>query len=314
MPAAGPPDLLVGLAQPDDAAVHRLGDGRALIVSLDFFTPIVDDPFDYGQIAAANALSDIYAMGGTPFLALSIAAFPDDLPVEILTRIVQGAAAKVHEAGAVIAGGHSVRDAEPKFGLAVLGFAQENELILKGGARPGDYLYLTKPIGAGVISTALKNERADAADVAAAVASMTQLSARASRAARAAGVRGGTDVTGFSLAGHALEMADAAKARLSIHWPSVPLLPGAVEAARAGFIPGGALANREAFSTRTEGLAALDEAETALLFDPQTSGGLLLAVPRDAERRFLDAASAAGASGLRRIGRVEVGAGLLIQV
>ncbi len=313
MPAAGPPDLLVGLARPDDAAVHRLPDGRALIVSLDFFTPIVDDPFDFGRVAAANALSDIYAMGGTPFLALSIVAFPDDLPVEILTRIVQGAAAKVSEAGAALAGGHSVRDSEPKFGLAALGLALESELILKGGARVGDRLYLTKPIGTGVISTALKNESIGEADVAGAVASMVRLSANASRAARAARVRGGTDVTGFSLAGHALEMAEAAGVRLVIRWPSVPVLGGAREAARDGMVPGGTATNREAFSPRVAGLGALDEVEVSLLFDPQTSGGLLLAVPADCEERFRSAALAEGAE-VWPIGRVEEGAGLMIEV
>jgi selenide,water dikinase len=284
-----------------------------LIVSLDFFTPIVDDPFDYGQIAAANALSDIYAMGGDPFLALSIVGFPADLPVDILTEIVKGAAAKVREAGAVLAGGHSVKDPEPKFGLAVLGMGREDQLILKGGGRPQDRLYLTKPIGAGLLSTALKNQRIREEDLRAAVESMSRLSAGASRAARAAGVRGGTDVTGFSLAGHAVEMAESAGARMVIEWPRVPLLPGARAAARDGQIPGGTGANEETFGPKTAGLSALNDAERALLFDPQTSGGLLLAVPAAAQSRF-EAAAAAEAVTIWPVGRVESGSGVTVEV
>lgn len=311
LPAQPDPHLLVGLSEPDDAAVYRLGDGRALIVSLDFFTPIVDDAFDYGQIAAANAISDIYAMGGQPFLALSIVGFPAHLPVELLTRIVQGAAAKVNEAGAVLAGGHSVRDDEPKFGLAVLGMAQETELILKGGARPGDRLYLTKPLGTGLLGTALKNEALAPDHARGLVESMARLSAPAARAARAAGVRSGTDVTGFSLAGHALEIAAASGARLVVEWGRVPVLPGAREAAAAEMIPGGTWANADAFASRVAGLDALPEAERALLFDPQTSGGLLLAVPPAGEAAFLATLAEAGAPAWH-VGGVEPGSGLAI--
>ncbi len=312
LPDAGGPDLLVGLAQPDDAAVYRLGGGRALVVSLDFFTPIVDDPYDYGQIAAANALSDVYAMGGDPLLALSIAAFPADLPVEILTTIVHGAGVKVREAGAVLAGGHTVRDAEPKFGLCVVGTAREDALITKGGARPGDRLYLSKPLGTGVLSTALKNDRVDAATLRAAVASMAALSGGASRAAVAAGVRGGTDVTGFALAGHALEMAEAAGARLVLEWPLVPVLDGARAAIADGMVPGGTSANEASFAPRVEGLGALPAGERALLFDPQTSGGLLLAVPPAAEDAFRAVAVSEGAA-MTRVGRVEPGRGLRLE-
>ncbi len=313
IPDTGGPDLLVGLSQPDDAAVYRLGGGRALIVSLDFFTPIVDDPFDFGRIAAANAISDVYAMGGDPFLALSIAAFPADLPVDLLTEIVKGAAATVREAGAVLAGGHTVKDPEPKFGLAVLGFADEARLIVKGGARPGDVLYLTKPIGTGVLSTALKNERLAAEPLAAAIASMTRLSGGAARAAVAAGVRGGTDVTGFSLAGHAVEVARASGVRLVVEWPRVPVLAGAREAAHAGQVPGGTWSNEEAFAAAVTGHDALPEVERALLFDPQTSGGLLLAVPAPHEALFRAAAESESVAAAR-IGRVEAGApGLVIE-
>jgi selenide,water dikinase len=312
LPDVGGPDLLVGLAQPDDAAVYRLGGGRALVVSLDFFTPIVDDPYDYGQIAAANAISDVYAMGGDPLLALSIAAFPDGLPLDVLTAIIHGAGAKVQEAGGVLAGGHTVRDAEPKFGLCVVGLAREDALITKGGARPGDALYLSKPLGTGAISTALKSDRIDAGVLRAAVASMAALSGGAARAALAAGVRGGTDVTGFSLAGHALEMASAAGARLVLEWARVPALEGARAAIADGMVPGGTRSNAEAFGARVAGLEALPAAERALLFDPQTSGGLLLAVPAAAETIFRAAARSEGAT-VVRIGRVVEGAGLLVE-
>lgn len=312
LPDTGGPDLLVGLTAPDDAAVYRLGGGRALVVSLDFFTPIVDDPHQFGQVAAANALSDLYAMGADPFLALSIAAFPANLPIEILTRIVTGAAQKVREAGAVLAGGHSVKDNEPKFGLAVLGFAAEDRLILKGGARPGDRLFLSKPIGTGVLSTALKADALDPEACEALIASMTRLSGGIARPAVAAGLRGGTDITGFALAGHAAELAQAAGVRLVLDWSLVPLLPRARELAQAGFVPGGSWSNWEAFSPRIEGLSQLDEAEKALLFDPQTSGGLLLAVPPAQELLFLAGVRAEGAA-VWPVGRVEEGAGLLIE-
>jgi len=312
IPDTGGPDLLVGLARPDDAAVHRLGGGRALIATLDFFTPIVDDPGDFGRVAAANAMSDVYAMGGDPFLALSIAAFPAELPVEILTAIVAGAASKVQEAGAVLAGGHTVKDAEPKFGLAVLGFADENALILKGGARPGDRLYLTKPLGVGVVATALKNERAPEDVARAALGWMTRLSGGPSRAAVAAGVKGGTDVTGFGLAGHALEMAEASGTRFVVEWPKAPLLPGARDLAAAGFVPGGAHDNLAAAAPRIAGLERLAEVDRLLLADPQTSGGLLLAVPPAAETTFRCAAFSEGFE-IWPIGRVEEGAGLAVE-
>ncbi len=312
VPDRGSDRLIVGLAEPDDAAVYRLGDGRALIATLDFFTPIVDDPYEFGQIAAANSISDVYAMGGDPFLALSVASFPDALPAEVLTEIVVGASDKVREAGAVLAGGHSVRDPEPKFGLCVLGFAAEERLILKSGARPGDLLYLTKPLGTGALGTALKNGELDPAHLRPFVASMARLSGGACRAAVAAGVRGGTDVTGFSLAGHALEIAAASGVQLVIAWPEVPLLPGSREAVAADNVPGGTHANDAAFAPRIDGLAALDAVARALLFDPQTSGGLLLAVPPAAEATFLAAARAESVEA-RRVGRVAAGSGLRLE-
>ncbi len=309
---AGGDQLIVGLAEPDDAAVYRLGGGRVLIATVDFFTPIVDDPFAYGQVAAANSISDVYAMGGDPFLALSVAAFPADLPAEVLSEIVAGAAIKVREAGAVLAGGHSVRDAEPKFGLTVLGFAREESLILKRGARPGDLLYLTKPLGTGVLATALKEQALAPEHERELVASMARLSGGASRAAVTAGVRGGTDVTGYALAGHALEMAEASGARLVLEWGRVPLLAFAREAVEREFVPGGTATNEAAFAPRVAGLEQLSETDRALLFDPQTSGGLLLAVPPGAEPVFRAALAAEAAEGCR-IGRVEAGSGLALE-
>ena len=309
---AGGDQLLVGLAEPDDAAVYRLGGGRVLIATVDFFTPIVDDPFAYGQVAAANSISDVYAMGGDPFLALSVAAFPADLPPEILTEVLAGAATKVREAGAVLAGGHSVRDAEPKFGLTVLGFAREDALILKRGARPGDLLYLTKPLGTGVLATALKEEALSPDLERELVASMARLSGGPSRAAVAAGVHGGTDVTGYALAGHALEMAEASVVRVVLEWGRVPLLPSVHELAAQGFVPGGTGTNEAAFAPRVSGLDRLSETDRALLFDPQTSGGLLLAVPPAREAVFRAGLAAEAADGWR-IGRVEAGAGLALE-
>ncbi len=279
------PDLLVGLDHPDDAAVWRLDAERALVATTDFFTPIVDDPYAYGAIAAANALSDLYAMGATPFLALNVANMPPDLPAEILQEIFRGGAEKVREAGAVIGGGHTVQDKEPKYGLVALGMVRQDQLMTKGGARPGDVLWLTKPLGTGVTTTALKRGEASDEDVADAVRWMTRLNRDAARAAVEAGVGGATDVTGYSLLGHAVEMAEASSARLTFHLPSIPFLAGARRYGERGCFSGGSAENQLFFRDRVEIAAAVDETTRWLLFDAQTSGGLLLAVPRE---RVLD--------------------------
>lgn len=304
-------DVLIGLSQPDDAAVYRLGAGRVLIATVDFFTPIVDDPFDYGRIAAVNSMSDVYAMGGDPFLALSVAAFPDELPPEVIVKILHGAATMLQSAGAVLAGGHTVRDKEPKFGLCVMGFADESALITKGGAQPGELLYLTKPLGTGALSTALKRDRLAPEPLASAVQSMATLSRGPARAARRAGVHGGTDITGFSLAGHALEMAAAASVMLTIDWAQVPVLEGARAAIADGCVPGGTTANETSFAPRVHQLDGMPPLERALLFDPQTSGGLLLAVPPTRCDEFERAIAEEGAVAWR-IGRVDAGVGLTI--
>jgi selenide, water dikinase len=273
------PDLLVGLGQPDDAAVWQLDAERALVATTDFFTPVVDDPYDYGAIAAANALSDVYAMGGKPFLALNVAALPPALPVEINGEILRGGAEKVREAGAVLAGGHTVQDQEPKYGLIVLGFVHPQRMISKGGARPGDVLVLSKPLGFGTTTTALKRGLASEADVAEVVGWMKRLNRQASELALAAGVRGGTDITGFSLLGHGAEMAAASGVSLRFSLAKIPFTRGASHYARQWIFPGGTADNRLFFNSQVRFAPQIDEANQMLLFDAQTSGGLLLSVP-----------------------------------
>ena len=275
-PAAG--DLLIGAAEGDDAAVLRLDDERALVLTTDFFTPIVDDPADWGRIAAANALSDVYAMGGRPLFAVNLAAWPGDgLDIAILGQVLRGGAQVAAQAGCFVAGGHTIDDPVPKYGLAVVGLADPARLMTIDRAAPGDELILTKALGTGVIATALKRRAAPADAVLAAVASMTWLNAGASRAALAAGVRAATDVTGFGLLGHLHRMLAASGAAARIDAAAVPLLPGAAELAAAGFVSGGTRANTD----RMRGWAHLQPgipAEIAiLLHDAQTSGGLLLA-------------------------------------
>ena len=274
------PDLLVGLAGPDDAAVWRLDDSRALVVTTDFFTPVVDDAYDYGAIAAVNSLSDIYAMGGTPFLALNIAALPPDLPTDISSDILRGGAEKAREAGVVIAGGHTVQDKEPKYGLVAIGFVDPQKMLSKGGLKVGDALVLTKPLGFGVTTTALKRDQADEKDVKEAVNWMKRLNKTAGQLAVEFNLRGGTDVTGFSLLGHGWEMANAAGVALEIQFNKMPFVSGARKYAEKGAFAGGLFDNRSYFSSHVQFDESMDEPSQMLLFDPQTSGGLLLGVPR----------------------------------
>ena len=275
------PDLLVGLDGPDDAAVWRLDDARALVVTTDFFTPVVDEPYDYGAIAAANSLSDVYAMGGKPFLALNIAAIPDDLPAEITSEILLGGAEKAREAGVVIAGGHTVKDKEPKYGLVVIGFVDPRQMLTKSGLCVGDALVLTKPLGFGVTTTALKREQAESQDVNEVVAWMSRLNQSASKLAVEFGLRGGTDITGYSLLGHGLEMARASGVSLQLKYGKIPFVSCARKYADLGAFPGGAFDNRAYFGADVKFAKELDEPSEMLLFDPQTSGGLLLGVPQE---------------------------------
>lgn len=278
--------MLVGLDPADDAAVYRLGPDQALIVTTDFFTPVVDTPYEYGAIAAANSLSDVYAMGGRPILALNIVAFPPQLPPEILTEILRGGAEKAREAGVVIAGGHTVQDKEPKYGLAAIGLVHPDRLMTKTGARPGDLLVLTKPLGTGVITTAGKQEKAKPEHLAGAMEWMTRLNDRACALAQEFSVRGATDITGYGLLGHALEMAEASGVGLEIDLKAVPLMEGAKEYAAAWLFPGGTGDNRAYFGPRVKAAAGIADPDLMLLFDSQTSGGLLLCLPAEKREAF----------------------------
>jgi selenide,water dikinase len=278
--------LLVGLNPADDAAVYRLAPDQALIVTTDFFTPVVDTPYEFGAIAAANSLSDVYAMGGRPILALNIAAFPPDLPPEILTEILRGGAEKARQAGVVIAGGHTVQDKEPKYGLAAIGLVHPDRVMTKAGARPGDLLVVTKPLGTGVITTAGKQEKVKPEHLAGAIEWMLRLNDRACELAREFELRGATDITGFGLIGHALEVAEASGVGLEIYLNSVPLMGGAKEYAGAGQFPGGTHDNRAYFGPRVKAAAGIADPDLMLLFDSQTSGGLLLCVPREKREAF----------------------------
>lgn len=297
---AAHPNLLVGLGIADDAAVYKLSEEQALIQTVDFFTPIVDDPTDYGRIAAANSLSDVYAMGGEALLALNIGGFPDSLPREMITDIFLGAAEKVREAGAVVAGGHTVLDQEPKFGLVVLGTIHPERIATVAGARPGDRLVLTKPLGTGLITTAARADGlVDAEHLATAVESMTRLNRGAAAAMRAAGIGAAvhacTDVTGFGLLGHAVEMAEASGVCLRFEADTLPLLPGARHYGAEGFAPGGAKRNRTFFADRVRlDEAAVDRSLREILWDPQTSGGLLIAVDPAAVETLTAALEARG--------------------
>jgi selenide,water dikinase len=273
------PNLLVGLGEPDDAAVWQLDDNRALVVTTDFFTPVVDDAYDFGAIAAANALSDVYAMGGEPFLALNIAAMPPDLPTEVISNILRGGADIAHQAGVVIAGGHTVQDNEPKYGLVVLGFVDPQHMLTKKGLQPGDILVLTKPLGFGTTTTALKREQADPADIAEAVDWMKKLNKGAAELANEFDLHSGTDITGFSLLGHAYEMAEASGAGIRFSFGKIPLISGARRYAEQFIFPGGSYDNRLYYGSSVHFDPALDEPSQMLLFDSQTSGGLLLVVP-----------------------------------
>jgi selenide, water dikinase len=263
-----------------------------LIVTTDFFTPVVDDAYDYGSIAAANALSDVYAMGGQPFLALNIAALPPDLPIEITQAILLGGVEKVREAGAVLAGGHTIQDQEPKFGLVVLGFVDPQHMLTKSGVRPGDNLVLTKPLGFGTLTTALKRGLAQPEDVAEAVNWMKRLNRDAALLAYEFHLHGGTDVTGFSLLGHASEIAEASGVGLRLRMSDIPFLGCARKYGEEWIFPGGTSDNRLYFGKAVNFQSGIDEVAQMLLFDAQTSGGLLLAVPPGQLSAFLKRASA----------------------
>lgn len=280
-------------------------------MTTDFFTPVVDNAYDYGSIAAANSLSDVYAMGGQPFLALNVAALPDNLPNEISREIIRGGAEKAREAGVVIAGGHTVKDKEPKYGLVVIGFVDPRKLLSKSGLQIGDALVLTKPLGFGVTTTALKQQKADEQDLIEVVDWMKRLNKNASQLALDFNLRGGTDITGYSLLGHGLEMANASGVAVKLDYAKIPFVAGARKYAQQGIFPGGAFDNQKHFGQHVKFDSSIDEVNQMLVFDPQTSGGLLLGVPQDQLENFLRRGEEMGQPAWV-IGSVEAGDGIEI--
>ncbi|HSJ98843.1 MAG TPA: selenide, water dikinase SelD [Myxococcota bacterium] len=294
-PGIVPKELLVGIETSDDAAVYRINERQAIVATTDFFMPIVDDPFDFGSIAATNAISDVYAMGGQPLFALALVGMPvNQIPLEVIRRILQGGEAVCARAGIPIAGGHTIDSVEPIYGLVAIGLVDPRKLKRNAGARPGDRLVLGKPIGVGIISAALKKGRLDDAGYAAMIAATTQLNTPGPRLAELDGVRALTDVTGFGLLGHLLEIAKGSGAGARIDWKSVPLLPQALEFAREGIVTGASGRNWGGYGERVTLGAGLGETERAVLSDPQTSGGLLVACDPDATDEVLEIFRAEG--------------------
>jgi selenide,water dikinase len=307
------PNVLVGFDHADDAGVYRLGPSMALVQTVDFFTPIVDDPFTFGQIAATNALSDVYAMGGKPLTSLAMVCFPEKGDLAVLERILAGGLSKMMEAGCTVIGGHSIRDDETKFGYAVTGVVDPGRVLTNGGARVGDRVLFTKALGTGVISTAIKKGVAKQAWIDTAVASMTTLNKRAAEVITHFAVHALTDVTGFGMIGHAREMALASKVSLRLHAGRIPLIEGALECVRAGHIPGGLKANRE-FAECVVGYEdGISEEIKTMLFDPQTAGGLLISVAVDDSAELTRTLNAAGVAAVE-IGEVLPEGKPLIQV
>ena len=304
-------NLLVGLAPADDAAVYRLDEDRALIFTLDFFPPIVDDPGDYGTIAATNALNDVFAMGGTPLLALSIAAFPEELPIEMLGQIFAAADEQVRASGALLAGGHTIRDAEPKYGLAVIGTVHPDAIWTKSSAKPGDALYVTKPLGTGLIMTGYKRGEAGSQQLERAVGWMKTLNKDAADVLRKFKVNAVTDVTGFGLFGHAREMAEGSDVQVRLESERFPAIDGALDLSRKGVRTSGDPRNRD-FAGRHLTLNGVPETLIALGYDPQTAGGLLVSLPAE-QGPTLEAEFGARRLFLRRIGSVEEGSGIYVE-
>jgi selenide, water dikinase len=299
------PNVLVGFDHADDAGVYQIAPDQALVQTVDFFTPVVDDPYTFGQIAATNALSDVYAMGGKPLTALALVCFPDKADLDILERILAGGLSKMIEAGCTVIGGHSIRDEETKFGYAVTGMVSPAKVLTNAGARPGDALIFTKALGTGVISTAIKKGKAEPPWVNAAVESMTTLNKRAAEVIQQGKfqIHALTDVTGFGMIGHARELALASNVSLRLHSGRIPMLPGALECVRTGFIPGGLNSNRD-FAECMVGYEGKISAEIkALLFDPQTAGGLLICAAAEPSEQLVDSLKSAGVPAVK-IGEV----------
>ena len=288
-------NLLVGVETSDDAAIYKVNDELALIQTLDFFTPVVDDPYLFGQIAAANSLSDVYAMGGEPRTALNIVGFPNCLDPKILGRILEGGASKVLEAGAILAGGHSIQDDEPKYGLSVTGFVNPNKIFKNYGSQPGDVIIITKQVGSGLINTAIKAEMAEKSQIDEVVTVMTSLNKKAKEVIENYPISACTDITGFGLAGHAMEMASSSKVTFEIDVNKVPYIDGALEMAKMGLVPAGTYNNKDYISGDVESIN-IEECYLDLMYDPQTSGGLLITlaesevenIMKDFEKKNMD--------------------------
>lgn len=314
LPRATDPDLLVGFGTDDDAAAYKVSDTQVLLQTVDFFPPMVDDPYTFGAIAATNALSDIYAMGGTPKLALNLFAFPSDkLPPSAANAILKGGADKVLEAGALLCGGHTIEDKEPKYGLCVTGFVHPDKLLRNDTARPGDVLILTKPLGSGILSTAAKAEMLEKADYDAMVRVMTTLNAAAQQAMLGVTVHACTDITGFALLGHACEMASGSGVTIALHASGVPVMDAALSFADMGLVPGGAYRNRDHFGHSIAVEESVPRALQDVLFDPQTAGGLLISVASEDAKALL-AALCQASSWPRIIGQVQPFDGMAVRV
>ena len=308
MPAATDPRILVDAATRDDAAVFRFTADRAIVATVDFFTPIVDDAYDFGRVAAANAFSDVYAMGATPLLALNLVGWPrDTLPYDLLGEVLRGGADVARAASAFVLGGHSIDDPEPKYGMAVIGEVHPDRIVTNAGARPGDALVLTKPIGTGVLTTALKRDLLSEPELAPAVTVMTTLNAAAARAMLAVGVHAATDVTGFGLLGHLHSLLEASGAAAEVTAHAVPLLPHARDMAARGAVPGGTQRNLTSLADSVSFAAGVDETARVLLSDAQTSGGLLIAVAPDRVAGLVAGLERAGSPAAAVIGRVVAG-------
>lgn len=304
----------MGLETSDDAAVYKLNESTAIINTVDFFTPVVDDPYLFGQIAAANSLSDIYAMGGQPLLALNIVCYPNCLPPEMLSEILRGGADKVMEAGAIIAGGHTVEDDEPKYGLAVTGLVHPENITTNSSAREGDLLVLTKPLGTGIISTAVKGGLAPKETAEKAVEVMRELNKKAAGVMTAVGASACTDVTGFGLLGHGAEMAEASGVSLEIWAETIPLLPNTMDMAAMGMIPAGAYRNQDYLKDKINFYGKISSEMQLILCDPQTSGGLLISVPEAKLEELMQGMDDAGVSQASVMGKVTKRGRYLINV
>lgn len=298
-------NLIVGLDTSDDAAVYKINDDSAVILTMDFFTPVVDEPYMFGQVAAANSLSDVYAMGGKPLTAMNIVCFPNCLSIDVLGQILKGGADKVLEAGAVIAGGHSVEDNEPKYGLSVMGVVHPDKVVTNSGAKAGDVLILTKPLGLGILNTAIKADLLEAETINIAVNTMSYLNKDACEAMMIVGVNSCTDITGFGLLGHALEMAEGSQVTMEIWSDYIPIIKESLELARMGIIPGGAYKNESHIGDKAIFNNDIKQEIKDILYDPQTSGGLLISVSEDKSEKLMKLLKEKNKTSFNIIGKVK---------